>query len=86
MLAFSYYYMAADNHPLLDSEVFLYARENSSQLTQDAALDSIRFPDRGESKLRDIEKHRVNATKQTLTKNALHNSMGDALAAALKSI
>lgn len=85
MFGFSYYYMAADLHPFTDNEVFLYSGPNSSELDQKAALDSIRFIDRGETELSGIEKNRVNSTKDTLDKNALHSSMGDALFAALKS-
>lgn len=86
MFAFSYYYMAADSQPFSDNDVFLYGGDNASQLTQDAALNSIRFHDRSESKLGRIENNRINKTKNTLQKNALHNSIGDALSAALKSV
>lgn len=85
MSGFLYYYLAADVNAFDDNELFLYGGPNASELEQDAALNSIRFNDRGDADVSYVEQNRVSSTRQALQKKALHNSIGDAVSAALKS-
>ena len=83
MLGFSYYYMASDLKHFSEDDVFLYTFNQIEDQTE--ALDSVRFFDRGEAPLSDIEKRRVLSTKSILEQKELHHSLGGALQAALKS-
>lgn len=85
MLGFSYYYMAADIHSFAESDVFLYNFEDTDKMSQAAMLNSIRFTDRQEVPLSDLENNRLLATQSKLQLEALHDSLGSAIRAALKS-
>lgn len=85
MLGFSYYYMAADLHTFPDSDVFLYGFGNADDMDQAAALSTFRFADRGEVPLSAIEKNRLAESRMRLEQETLRSSMGQAVAAALKS-
>ncbi len=85
MLGFSYYYMAADLHSFAEGDVFLYGFGNTDAMGQEEMLESIRFVDRQEAPLSDIEKNRVSSTRDVLKQQALNGSISKAIKAALKS-
>ncbi len=85
MSGFLFYYLAADVDAFSDNELFLYAGPNASELEQDAALNSIKFNDRDEADMSFVERNRISSTRQAIQKKALHNSVGHAVSAALKS-
>jgi len=85
MLGFSYYYMAADLHSFPDSDVFLYGFANADEMNHEQALSTFRFADRGEAPLSEIEVNRLAESRSRLEQEALHNSMGEAIQAALES-
>lgn len=85
MLGFSYYYMAADLHSFEENDVFLYGFGDTKFEDQEVALSTFRFADRAEAPLSEIEKNRLLSSRNTLAKQGLYGSLGQAVQAALKS-